>query len=548
MEGPYHQGEVAVQQRAGSYEAAMDTGEIISDYVPPSVQAFFHSRYEVYCASVGKDGRVWASALYGMPGFVKIADSVRTIRVSTMTAAGDATEQNISTVGAPFAVMGIEFASRSRFRLNGHISKPLSKQGFEFVVKEAFPNCPKYIQRRKVKRLAPPDDGTLPGPATPEQPSLSASHIQQLQTADTFFIATYCAQTGVDISHRGGVPGFVRVLNENEIMWPDYVGNGMFQTLGNLSLNPTAGIVVPNFTTGDLLQLTGTAEIHWDRLDNAERFVKFRVNGVVMLPRASPWRWTFGDYSPFNYPVTTPTTTTIRTTTIASVANEAQGSQQAIAAMGACATRASSVSATSAEGGAATTATTATEATTAAPGIRDVQLTEIRQRTHDVKTFTFTVPAGVPPVLNIPGQFATFHLNVAGKQLIRTWTISSVPRSAQDREFSITVKRTNSGVVSRWLHDSPEVALGATFKLAHVAGDFSCFSRSSGSDSDVPAHKILFIAAGIGVTPLYAMLSGIVQRREVIRSDVVFLYGVRSQDDIVARLSSFLWQHLCEGS
>ena len=83
--------------------------------------------------------------------------------------------------------------------------------------------------------------------------------------ADTFFVASYADNENgarrVDVSHRGGRPGFVHVAEDGVLTIPDYAGNLFFNTLGNLLLNPRGGLVFAGFDTGDLLQLSGDTEI-----------------------------------------------------------------------------------------------------------------------------------------------------------------------------------------------------------------------------------------------------------------------------------------------
>jgi len=133
------------------------------------------------------------------------------------TLCDDQLSANISEVGSPIGVMAIDFGSRARFRLNGKILIPPGDRGFRMEVSETFPNCPKYIQRRKIVGIG--DDGL--GPGIPVRSNSLSLELQDVVSkADTMFVATYYEQTGADISHRGGFPGFIRVLNENELMWP----------------------------------------------------------------------------------------------------------------------------------------------------------------------------------------------------------------------------------------------------------------------------------------------------------------------------------------
>jgi predicted pyridoxine 5'-phosphate oxidase superfamily flavin-nucleotide-binding protein len=133
----------------------------------------------------------------------------------------------------------------------------------------------------------------------------TAAHRDWIEGADTFFIGSLHAEAGVDCSHRGGNPGFVRVLNERRLAFPDYSGNNMFQTLGNLSVDPRAGLLFLNFETGDTLQLTGTTDIIWDQArlrdwPGAQRLVEFEVSKTIEARGASPLRWRLMDYSASN--------------------------------------------------------------------------------------------------------------------------------------------------------------------------------------------------------------------------------------------------------
>ncbi len=120
--------------------------------------------------------------------------------------------------------------------------------------------------------------------------------------ADTFFLATADADGNADASHRGGNPGFVEVLSPTRLRWPDYRGNSMFMTLGNIAIDPRCGILVPNWTTGGSLQLTGTAELSWKPdtfAAGAQCSIEFTVTEVVDTA-AGPLRWGPAELSPVN--------------------------------------------------------------------------------------------------------------------------------------------------------------------------------------------------------------------------------------------------------
>ncbi len=79
-----------------------------------------------------------------------------------------------------------------------------------------------------------------------------------------FFIATADAQGRPDCSHKGGLPGFVRVLDEHTLAIPDYDGNGMYRTWGNALVNPHVGLLFLDFTQQKRMRVNGTAQIRED--------------------------------------------------------------------------------------------------------------------------------------------------------------------------------------------------------------------------------------------------------------------------------------------
>jgi uncharacterized protein len=119
------------------------------------------------------------------------------------------------------------------------------------------------------------------------------------------FIATAHPVYGADASHRGGMPGFVQVEGPRQIAIPDYDGNRMFNTLGNIAANPNTGLLFPDFLSGKALLLTGRAHINWDpgraaQFPGAQRVVEYSIDETLELQSALPEGWEFKSYSPFN--------------------------------------------------------------------------------------------------------------------------------------------------------------------------------------------------------------------------------------------------------
>ena len=143
---------------------------------------------------------------------------------------------------------------------------------------------------------------------------------------------------------------------------------------------------------------------------------------------------------------------------------------------------------------------------------------QVRQETHDVKSFFFRAPSERAFVFE-PGQFITLELEIDGEGINRCYTISSPP--TRPHTISITVKRVPGGKVSNWLHDN--LHAGTQVRVLGPSGEFTCARH--------PARKFLFLSAGSGVTPLMSMSRTHHELGE--DSDIVFVHSARTPDDII---------------
>ncbi len=175
-------------------------------------------------------------------------------------------------------------------RLDGTLEA--TPDGFAVTAERVFANCPKYLQKRHPLEQVAEGAGVLlvGGALTPDQQ-------RAVRAADTFFVAT-TAEDRTDASHRGGLPGFVEVLSPAELSWPDYPGNAMFLTLGNLAADPRAGLLFPHWETGAVLQLSGRARTEFAA--DGSRSVRFRIEEVVESLHPGRLRWSAPEYSPAN--------------------------------------------------------------------------------------------------------------------------------------------------------------------------------------------------------------------------------------------------------
>ncbi len=292
----FHPGERAVQRRTGVADMADRIGTGIHAAIPPRAAEFLAAQRFIVLGSEDGDRRVWASIVHGRPGFLRIAGE-EILEIDAQPLPGDPLAVNL-VAGAPLGALVIEPATRRRVRINGIVAQAAAP--IRLAVEEFFGNCPKYIQRRELAV------GAAVMPAAPLAASaLSTAQREWLARTDTFFVATRHAAAGLDVSHRGGAPGFVEVVDDRHLAWPDYSGNMMFQTLGNLTLDPHAGIVVVDFARGDVLQCTGTAQVDFDaaraaRHPGAERMVDFAIDAVRETAGGFPLRAGAVEPSPFN--------------------------------------------------------------------------------------------------------------------------------------------------------------------------------------------------------------------------------------------------------
>ncbi|WP_380277692.1 pyridoxamine 5'-phosphate oxidase family protein [Kitasatospora purpeofusca] len=300
--GPYHPGERAVQDRAGRTDRADHSGRAVGGTIPAVAARFLTERRVLVAGAADADGRLWATQLSGPAGFLRAADE-RTVAVAARPAEEDPLAAALAGP-AEVGTIALDPAGRRRMRVNGR-SVPDGRGGLVITADQVYANCPKYIHRRH------PAD--RPGAGGPRRVAAGSalSTAQQLlaATADTFFIATAGPDGRMDASHRGGHPGFLHVLGPDRLRWPDYPGNSMFMTLGNLELDPRAGLLVPDWETGGALLITGEARTDWTgpaaaELPGAERVVDLTVTGVVELADATPLTWTAPAHSPADPPAT----------------------------------------------------------------------------------------------------------------------------------------------------------------------------------------------------------------------------------------------------
>ena len=300
---PFHEGELAMQERAGERDAAKRNGVGIAARIPPGALSFLARQRLLALTTSGDDRHLWTSVWCGEPGFATSADGQRLIiRRGLMTSSTDDPVQRRLAIGRDVGVLAIELASRRRLRINGAV-EALSGDEIRIVVRESVGNCPKYIQRRQ-----PVDVSTG---ETSRTSSESGSRIDDqrrelLERADTAFVGSLHPTRGIDASHRGGAPGFIHVVDATTLRVPDYKGNGMFMTLGNFEIDTRAGLAVLDFERGRVVSLSGSARLRFEG-EHADhptggtgRYWDFTVREWVQYDLPPTIRWEMIDASPYN--------------------------------------------------------------------------------------------------------------------------------------------------------------------------------------------------------------------------------------------------------
>ncbi|MEM8808285.1 MAG: pyridoxamine 5'-phosphate oxidase family protein [Cyanobacteria bacterium P01_G01_bin.38] len=315
IESPFHQGEQDAQTRLGIREKVESIGRrFIRDYMPDQHREFYKSLPFLLIGTSDQQGWPWASIVVARPGFISSPDPQR-LQVAARPLFGSPLQTTLAP-GVPLGILGFQVENRRRNRLTGRVGA-VNTNGFEILLDQSFGNCPQYIQTRAIEYLPEIDTPEIKHPIR-RSDCLDEVAQTLIASADTLFIATayaagasdHSAQNwapnlshGADVSHRGGKPGFVKVEDDKTFVFPDFSGNLFFNTVGNLLINPKAGLLFIDFERGDLLYLRCDVEVIWTGPEvaafvGAERLLRFRTLEAIRVEESLPLRFTFGEYSP----------------------------------------------------------------------------------------------------------------------------------------------------------------------------------------------------------------------------------------------------------
>lgn len=307
---PFHDGERHVQERAGETPQAQRSAAVISPTIMKAALSFLEQQYLLAVGSLDAAGNPWASVLLGEPGFVS-AQNEQTVLLDNhqgLSSPSDPLWHNIHQ-GADVGMLAIDLMTRRRLRINGYM-QPLEDSGqtcagpvFKLAVDQAYPNCPRYIQKRELSMM--PVD-TQPVANATRGTALNDEQMQLINIADTFFVSSANPGQGVDVSHRGGNPGFVQLIDRNRLRVPDYRGNSLFNTLGNFTAYPRAGLIFIDFVRSRSLQMTGEVSILWDQEDTGHssggthRYWELTISQWIEIPLTRRLQSQLVEASPHN--------------------------------------------------------------------------------------------------------------------------------------------------------------------------------------------------------------------------------------------------------
>jgi ferredoxin-NADP reductase/predicted pyridoxine 5'-phosphate oxidase superfamily flavin-nucleotide-binding protein len=466
-ESPFHEGEKIMQSKVGKRDAMESFGRrVIRSFMPKQHREFYQQLPFIVVGSIDDSGDTWASIVSGRAGFLN-SPSATTLTLPSQTTVDDPLNESLCRLGAPLGLLGMTLDSRRRNRVNVRVTESTADLT-ALTVDQAFGNCPQYIQTRDLKYTREPNTSS-PDQSTVDLKELDEKAQQLIDNADTFFVSSFVSQKdqptieGVDVSHRGGMPGFVK-RQGNVLTIPDFTGNFHFNTLGNFLLNPKAGLVFADFESGDLLMLTGRVEILWEdhpevlAFKGAERAWRFTLKTGKWLKKALPFSASFNSYSA-NSKMT---------------GTWAQAQQQI-------------------------------EAEALRNTWQPMQVMKIEQESAVIKSFYFKHAAGKVLLPFKAGQYLTIKVTPKNtdKSVVRTYTVSSAPN---DDTYRLSIKKESNGRVSSFMHD--QLKVGDVIQAKYPNGNFFIDAAEK--------RPAVLIAAGIGITPMMSMAQHV--EKEAVRT------------------------------
>ncbi|KDN45806.1 hypothetical protein RSAG8_04639, partial [Rhizoctonia solani AG-8 WAC10335] len=523
----WHPGELAMQFKL-NYVQAVQFAYTSRDHLPPQHRTFHTSNIAFLpLTTLDPESRPWVSLVSsksGKPGFVESPSEVELV-VNADVWDGDPVRENLREgKGKLVAGVGIEWATRRRNKVAGvlrNVGWDGTSMKLDMKVTRTLGNCPKYITVRTVEPSATSPHVVYHKPTLGPDGRLPDDVVDFIHRADTIFVGTtYVADPSQEerfpshlgTNQRGGRAGFVRVRKDGlTLVVPDYSGNRFMNSLGNVQATPLAGITILDFSTGDILYLTGRAQNVFDQpareiMDRTNLLTLVTTTGYTFVQNAMPVRQVSG-----TQPIPSPYSPPVRYL----VEEKPRGKIE--------------------------------DGTT-------LSLERIQLHSSDLATFWFAPSTHVEVK---PGQAAIIDMSPfvgareyahmarqAGQELsrtddgIRTWTVSGQSLSGA---LQLTIREKPGGYITSrlfamarkmeqmmpgLLEDTRSVELQVS--LVGIDGDFTLPPEGK---------KLLWVAGGVGLTPFLAMLKGMAGGGE--KWDVVLLLALRRGDvEVFSRIVS----------
>lgn len=278
----FHEGEVAIQQEAGVDSDAFEA--MAQRSMTPGLStreaAFIEERTFGVATTVDRAGRPWSSPLFGAEGrqLFAVHDAIN-LSVRPEHVSGDPMLANVSDT-SHLGVLFFDPSYRRRIKSIGQAT--VSDGTFQYRLTRNFGICNKYIYKRD--HVVAESESPATEPPGISSPTLDEESIAQLRATDTTFLASFHEVNGADPTHRGGPAGFVSVLDPSTLSMPDYMGNGMFNTLGNLRIDDRVGFMTVDFQTGRTLHVTGRGLVRPSPADDvmSERTLFIEIEATIV--------------------------------------------------------------------------------------------------------------------------------------------------------------------------------------------------------------------------------------------------------------------------
>ncbi len=302
----YSNGELYVQERADVVEDASRVSRIIKNSADGFAQDFIETQLFCFISSMDGEGSVWTSMLAGkQPGFARVITPNKLFfsQDKFHRFSDDILHSNI--VNNPsVGILFIDLTTRRRQRLNGSLYS--REDGLHLEIEQSFVNCPKYIQLRTLENS---HSLTISEVGIEKGLSILPARLKDIiENSDTFYLGTAGKNKSLDTSHRGGNSGFVKFIKDDTLRIPDYSGNNMFISLGNIHEYPEASLLFLDDESRSILQLQGEAELSFDEFGKEDehptggtgRYWYFRIKQYHLLKNVLPYTWRLVEFSSFN--------------------------------------------------------------------------------------------------------------------------------------------------------------------------------------------------------------------------------------------------------